>query len=414
MKTEITSKISKLKATIKRPGKKQKEVWWKVTVPEHGGGRKRRFFKEESDADTFIEQQSIQLANFGTASLSISDKLRVEAVACAERLKAQGATLSQATDFYLDHLAASINSVSVADAVAAVLKSKEGAGMSELYLRDLKWRLGRLSQAFPDRRLAEISTDDIQGFLDGLGVGAVTRNTFRRDIRTLWGYASKRNWARMEVAANTEAAKATQKKPDIFTPHQVAALLSTDQDDDILAFHAIGLFAGLRVSEINRLSWDDVDLTGGFIHVSAANSKTRTRRLVPIQDNLKNWLLPLAKTTGPIISGTVNPKTARPRSSGGTFGKTGEPGTFRRRHATVIKAAGLAKWPVNVMRHSFVSYRLAETQDAGKTALESGHDQTILFAHYRELVKPQAAKLYWSIIPEEAENIESIGKPKAA
>ena len=63
---------------------------------------------------------------------------------------------------------------------------------------------------------------------------------------------------------------------------------------------------------------------------------------------------------------------------------------------------------------SFVSYRLAETQDAGKTALESGHDQTILFAHYRELVKPQAAKLYWSIIPEEAENIESIGKPKAA
>jgi hypothetical protein len=66
------------------------------------------------------------------------------------------------------------------------------------------------------------------------------------------------------------------------------------------------------------------------------------------------------------------------------------------------------------MRHSFVSYRLAETQNAGKTALESGHDQAILFAHYRELVKPQAAKLYWSIRPEQAENIESIGKPKAA
>ena len=413
MKTTVSSKISKIKTLISRPGG-QKEVWWKVTVPEHGGGRKRRFFKEESDADTFIEQQSVQIANYGTAALSISDKLRVEAVACAERLKEQGATLSQATEFYLAHLEATIKSVSVADAVAAVLKAKEGSGMSELYLRDLKWRLGRLSQAFPDKKLAEISTDDIQGFLDALGVGAVTRNTFRRDIRTLWGYASKRNWARMEVAANTEAAKAIKKKPDIFTPTQASALLSADQDDDLLAFHAIGLFAGLRVSEINGLSWDDVDLTGGFIHVQAANSKTRTRRLVPIQENLKAWLEPIAKTKGPIMSGTVNPKTVRPRSAGGTFGKTGEPGTFRRRHAAVIKAAGLAKWPVNVMRHSFVSYRLAETQDAGKTALESGHDQAILFAHYRELVKPQAAKLYWSIRPEQAENIESIGKPKAA
>ena len=408
-----TAKLSKKKVRIKgKDGKKQ--TFWKVISPKLGGGSNRRFFKEESEADTHLELQQIQLANFGTAALSISEKLRVEAISCEEKLKAQGATLSQATDFYLAHLESTIKSVSVADAVAAVLKVKEGAGMSDLYLRDLKWRLGRLSQAFPDKRLSEISTDDIQGFLDGLGVGAVTRNTFRRDIRTLWGYAAKRNWARMEVAANTEAAKATQKKPDIFTPHQVAALLSTDQDDDLLAFHAIGLFAGLRVSEINRLSWDDVDLTGGFIHVSAANSKTRTRRLVPIQENLKAWLEPIAKTKGPIINGTVNPKTVRPRSAGGTFGKTGEPGTFRRRHAAVIKAAGLTKWPVNVMRHSFVSYRLAETQDAGKTALESGHDQAILFAHYRELVKPQAAKLYWSISPSQAENIESIGKAKAA
>ena len=408
-----TAKLSKKKVRIKgKDGKKQ--TFWKVISPKLGGGSNRRFFKDETEADTHLELQQIQLANFGTAALSISEKLRVEAISCEERLRAQGATLTQATDFYLAHLEATIKSVSVADAVAAVLKVKEGAGMSDLYLRDLKWRLGRLSQAFPEKRLAEISTDDIQGFLDGLGVGAVTRNTFRRDIRTLWGYAAKRNWARMEVAANTEAAKATQKKPDIFTPHQVAALLSADQDDDLLAFHAIGLFAGLRVSEINRLSWDDVDLTGGFIHVSAANSKTRTRRLVPIQENLKAWLEPIAKTKGPIINGTVNPKTVRPRSAGGTFGKTGEPGTFRRRHAAVIKAAGLTKWPVNVMRHSFVSYRLAETQDAGKTALESGHDQAILFAHYRELVKPQAAKLYWSISPSQAENIESIGKAKAA
>jgi integrase len=170
----------------------------------------------------------------------------------------------------------------------------------------------------------------------------------------------------------------------------VAALLSTSQDDDLLAFHCIGLFAGLRVSEISRLSWDDVDISGGFIHVSAANSKTRTRRLVPIQENLKAWLTPLFKT-GQVVGANLN-----------------------RRAADVRKRAGFTAWPVNVMRHSFVSYRLVETQDAGKTALESGHDQAILFAHYRELVKPQAAKLYWSIRPEQAKNILPMGKAKAA
>ena len=51
------------------------------------------------------------------------------------------------------------------------------------------------------------------------------------------------------------------------------------------------------------------------------------------------------------------------------------------------------------MRHSFVSYRLASTGNAPQTALESGHDQAVLFAHYRELVRPKAAARYWKIEP---------------
>ena len=51
------------------------------------------------------------------------------------------------------------------------------------------------------------------------------------------------------------------------------------------------------------------------------------------------------------------------------------------------------------MRHSFVSYRLAATGNAAQTALESGHDQAILFAHYRELVKPKDAERFFAIMP---------------
>jgi len=41
--------------------------------------------------------------------------------------------------------------------------------------------------------------------------------------------------------------------------------------------------------------------------------------------------------------------------------------------------------------------RLASTCNAAQTALESGHDQSVLFAHYREIVKPKDAARYFSI-----------------
>jgi hypothetical protein len=57
-------------------------------------------------------------------------------------------------------------------------------------------------------------------------------------------------------------------------------------------------------------------------------------------------------------------------------------------------------WPRNVTRHCFVSYHLAGFQNAGKTALEAGHSEQMLFAHYRELVTPEAAAEYWNILPK--------------
>jgi hypothetical protein len=64
----------------------------------------------------------------------------------------------------------------------------------------------------------------------------------------------------------------------------------------------------------------------------------------------------------------------------------------------VIRASGVP-WPQNVTRHSFVSYHLAEHENAAKTALEAGHSEAILFRHYRALVTPQAAAEFWAIRP---------------
>jgi integrase len=129
-------------------------------------------------------------------------------------------------------------------------------------------------------------------------------------------------------------------------------------------------FAGLRTAEVSRLAPEDIQLERGFIEVRAENAKTRRRRLVRIQPNLAAWL----RATEPI------------------------PGNLFDRVESVWRAAGVA-WPVNVARHSFVSYHLAAFESAAKTALEAGHSEQMLFAHYRELVTPEAAREYWAIFP---------------
>jgi integrase len=150
---------------------------------------------------------------------------------------------------------------------------------------------------------------------------------------------------------------------------------------------AIGAFAGVRTAEIMRLEWRDVDLPGGYIHIAAGQAKTRSRRLVPILPNLAQWLAPYAKTRGLIWKGDRHEME------------------FAR--AATVKGAGVP-WKPNALRHSFCSYRLAAIQNAAQVALEAGNSPAMVFKHYRELVKPEAAKTWFAIAPEQPANVVSL------
>jgi integrase len=76
--------------------------------------------------------------------------------------------------------------------------------------------------------------------------------------------------------------------------------LLAKEDDSLKPFLAPEAFAGLRMAELQRLEWSEIDLNRGFITVAAHKAKTRQRRLVPIADNLKEWLKPYAKANGPV------------------------------------------------------------------------------------------------------------------
>ena len=65
---------------------------------------------------------------------------------------------------------------------------------------------------------------------------------------------------------------------------------------------------------------------------------------------------------------------------------------------SLAKRAGV-KWKHNALRHSFISYRVALTQNLPQVSLEAGNSVQRVNRHYRELVTEGEAKAWFSIRP---------------
>ena len=68
----------------------------------------------------------------------------------------------------------------------------------------------------------------------------------------------------------------------------------------MLAYHALGLFAGIRPKQLQRLQWDDIDVAEGHIMIRAEIAKNHRRRIIDIESNLAVWLR-ACKRNGAVI-----------------------------------------------------------------------------------------------------------------
>jgi hypothetical protein len=57
------------------------------------------------------------------------------------------------------------------------------------------------------------------------------------------------------------------------------------------------------------------------------------------------------------------------------------------------------EWKRNGLRHSFISYRLAQIKNVHQVSLEAGNSPQMVFAHYRQLVTETQATEWFGIVP---------------
>ena len=304
---------------------------------------------------------------------AVEDYVRARALAGSESLSVMAMEYSKM-------FGKIVRRATVPEAVTELLKIKEQDGASVAYLGQLRTTLNRFATKFPGPIL-EVTGPDVDAWLRSLDIVAVTRNSMLRCIKVLFSFAKAQNYLPDEKNTAVEQMQQVRVKSEdttIFSPEEMAKLLH-HAPPDLVPILAIGAFAGIRMAELERLDWKAVDLERRFIEIRAGQAKTASRRVIPISDNLAAWLTPLERK-GKIV-------------------RTKELQT----HVPALARALKMEWPRNVLRDSFISYRIAIVQSADQVALEAGNSASIIFKHYRELTTPEVAEKWFGILPKEGQ-----------
>lgn len=261
----------------------------------------------------------------------------------------------------------------------------------DAYKRDLL----RLLQFCRDNKLSgwgQVSTSDIRAYISSRhrrGIAAISLQRNLCAIRSFYSHLAKHGQVTHNPASNVRAPKRPRKLPKLLDVDQLSAVLDVSSDDMLeirdLAMFELFYSSGLRLSELLALDHSDLDLQARTLLVSAG--KGGKSRQLPVGTKaiaaVKKWYAVQVQKTG---------QNAMFTSSKGA--RIGARNTQRR----------LAKWcqkrgiPEHVhphmLRHSFASHLLEQSQDIRAVQTLLGHSSISSTQIYTHLDFQHLAAVY--------------------
>lgn len=356
-----------------------------------GSGR-REYIKDLTDAKLRAEQLATQRQNQGTAALSFTARETVMAAECSVRLKPFRKTLRDATDFLIAHLereTANFKSPAICVAVAEYLAQRERdvarGDLSEESLKDLRQVTKNLTAHAGHADISAFGPERLRAFLDSFPVSARTRYNIRVRISSLFTFAKRKGWIAANPCADVSV-KVRRHEIVILSVEEVEQLLrcaeASKHRDVLVPYVCLCVFASLRPFECQRLDWRQIDFETNHIHVLAHTSKRRESRYVQIEPTLREWLIPYAKASGPIIGRN-----------------------FRKQFESLLRVAGYGpkrRWVADVLRHTGASMLLAIKRNKALVAEELGTSVQVLRKNYIVPILPATAMRFWALSPRVA------------
>jgi integrase len=260
--------------------------------------------------------------------------------------------------------------------------------------QSLSYYLELFARNFGNRVIADIDQNEIEKWFAGRKWSAKTYNDCLQMTSQFWKYAIKNQWAVKNPVTEIKRLRIIAAPIKIYTPDVLRKQLSNllQKVPDLVPVAVIGAFAGVRIREISRLDWTQLNeaLQTGFIEMNGDQTKTGQPRYVPLSNNLKAWLLACRKESGPVFPHRWFEKTLKHQD------RLNELGRYIQRRTKV-------KWQSNGWRHSFGTYHFKLHGDPHATIAAMGTSIAKLDRYYTskaQIVTQTMAAEWFNIYPE--------------
>lgn len=381
---------------------------WAVYLPA-GSPIRRKFFPTQRKAEEFCETMRRDLANLGAGALALDDETKEETLACLRKLArytkgGHAVSLSNAVDYYIREAELTLASLRVRDAADDFLAHLRKKGRSLRYIEQAGSNLKNFCRAFGEDALATLRRAKIQTWLDDYTaekqLSLATQRNLAGTAKVFLGWCERRELIPSNPAKGVECNAARSVKRDrLMTPSELKTLL-TNAPPRIRPAVALMALAGVRVAEVARLRWEDIE--GEVAHIDEDASKTKTDRQVRLTPKLARYLK--AASSGRRRQDYIFPANVLEH---GPAGETDPRAVDLRRGRLLIKQTGrLRKFlkrefesEQNTLRASCASY-LVRLEGYPAAAAQLGHDEKITKKNYKQRrVSAEDAAAWFEVDP---------------
>jgi site-specific recombinase XerD len=346
------------------------------------GETKRRFyyFDTKTGAQDFCKTVNVWRHNRKNPQLGGEIKIEQSDTGMVALLRSYGIQSAQDLAEILSQWKRTnaVTKVGLRDAIQTFLAYfKTNDKPSQPYLLDVQGKLNNFAADLPGLEVHQIDRKDLIDYLSDFE-NAGSRNQWLKRFRLFFKWATNERYISVNPVESIDWAKVDSRDcVEIYTAGDVSNLLNTadKQFPELLPWVALQVFGYCRSAEVQKLDWSAIDFESGIISVSASISKTNRRRSPAISDQLREWLTPHRKASGPVV-GNLNGDITR-----------------------LFTAAGVTRLH-NGLRHtccSVAAAALGETVGLTRICQFAGHSLGIARKHYWEAMTPAQAEAYLAI-----------------
>ena len=288
------------------------------------------------------------------------------------RLKKRGVGIDEAVSFAESHFRKELISVTILNAQTEFIRSR--AGKEARTVTFYENTLRHLLKPDPNRHLSTVGVADIERLLDRFK-NTNSKRAYRSAFSVFFNWAVRHHYCLENPCQRLDKLPRNLSQIELLPLDAVERMLfaaMTYQDGVAAAPIAIGLFGGLRPSEIADLKPTDVGMSQ--IRVTGGKMRRKLKRTVPIPPVLAEWL-------------KKYPFTSLPKG-------------WEYKLKQIKKATKALKWVPDIIRHTSISFQTERDKNEALTAYNNGTSIQMMNLHYRSsIADDKIVNAFWSMSP---------------